>query len=705
MTSSVEKLAGIIKSVVLSSALVALPSVAAGPPEDTAFLDFPMVNSVSAARAPAIAWLIRQGGQTKVMFARGPEFKPIQLYARPDADGEPVAEIRLSPDGGQVAFVTGVAMPGRDEGYNPASLIDPPRPIVWLIKTRAGAMPTKIGIGTSPLFTPNGRLLTFRRGRDLWSKQARNRDTATVLIAGGASFIHPIWTPDGKSLFFVQDRGGWSSLGRYDIGSDRIRWIVTGPGRLGSPTLSPDGKSIAYFRWPARQHGVSYDEYENELVSLETVDVQASTISSLWHSTNPAGIQVSNDDTSNLRWADDRNIIFRAEPDGWARLYAINRTGGAPRALTRANCEVAESALIAPDVLFVIHNCGDLDTRRLSTVDIRTGAERSLDSNDTVLANALAIQDGRWVAYTGAGSSEPSLLRILDIRTRKLVYSEHAASYGYTYRFAAPPPQVVSFTAADGTRVSGQLFLPNGNGAHPAIVFAHGGPKEQMFPGFHFQSYYAYDYAMNRRFAELGYAVLSVNFRSSTGYGQSFREAKGRAWRNASDYQDIIAARQFLASQSDVDPSRIGIWGTSYGGFLAALGLARNSDLFAAGVAVHGVFDWSWSSGLPDRPNPTKAFGVGQAEKATAFEASPVAAINTWKSPVLLLAGDQDMNVDMLETVNLARKLADQGVPARTVVIPGEAHRMIRHSSWVRLWTEQMRFLNERLAPHFTIAP
>lgn len=316
-----------------------------------------------------------------------------------------------------------------------------------------------------------------------------------------------------------------------------------------------------------------------------------------------------------------------------------------------------------------------------------------------MLANAAPIAGGRWVAFTGAAADDPSLLRIVDPRTRRLVFAERASDHGYAYRFDAPVPQVVTFTAADGTKLSGQLFLPKGGDAHPAIVFAHGGPKEQMFPGFHYQSYYAFDYAMNRRFAELGYAVLSVNFRSSSGYGQIFREAPGRAWRAASDYQDVVAARHFLASRSDVDPKRIGIWGTSYDGYLTGLALARDSDLFVAGVAAHGVFDWSWSSGLSDRPNPTRAFGVGQGQKAQAFSALPVSAIDRWKSPILLFAGDQDMNVDMLETVDLARKLADRGVLARVVIVPGEAHRLIRYTSWARLWREQQRFFDQALAP------
>src|SRR5499427_9657490 len=106
---------------------------------------------------------------------------------------------------------------------------------------------------------------------------------------------------------------------------------------------------------------------------------------------------------------------------------------------------------------------------------------------------------------------------------------------------------------------------------------------------------------MNQYLASRGYVVLSVNYRSGIGYGRGFREAPGRAGRGASEYQDVVAAGKYLQSRPEVDASRVGLWGGSYGGYLTALGLARNSDLFAAGVDFHGVHDWSVF--LPSGPN------------------------------------------------------------------------------------------------------
>ncbi len=666
--------------------------------DDSLFLKFPMATAVSTAEVPAFAWLVRQGENSALMFARAPAFKPVKLFAKSDVDGQPITSVDTSPDGKFVAFRTGVPFSGSGEAFNPASLVEPPKAILWLMPTSAGSQPVSLGVGSVHSFSPDGKRMLFRQGRDLWSADLTDPAAKpTMLVPGGAGFGQAIWTKDSQTLIFVQDRGGWSFLGRYTLGADRVQWLVTGPNRLSSPSLSPDGRTVAYLRWPAREHTVSYDLTENQSFAVETVDLASGQVRTMHEAAGKAGSQSSDDPEGHLRWADDRNLVFRSEEDGWARLYAIARSGGKPRALTPGNCEVAESELAAADTLFVVHNCRNLDTRQLSRITVSTAQERAIPSDDVVMGLAGAVGDGRYVAFTGGNARNAPLLRILDLNSGKLALAERPSAYGYSHRFKAPAPQVVRLKATDGGTVPAQLFLPAKKGPHPALVYVHGGPPRQMFPAFHFGSYYANDYAVNRQLAERGYAVVSINYRSGVGYGRAFREAPKRAWRGASEYADVLGAGQWLAQRDDINPKRIGIWGGSYGGLLTAQALARNSDLFAAGVAVHGVFDWSWPSPTPGHQNPSRLFGVGEADKPLAFQSSPVGAIEGWKSPVLLFSGDRDMNVDVLETVDLHQKLRDKGVDVRTVIVPGEAHDIIRHSSWVELWRETQRFFEEKL--------
>ena len=154
-----------------------------------------------------------------------------------------------------------------------------------------------------------------------------------------------------------------------------------------------------------------------------------------------------------------------------------------------------------------------------------------------------------------------------------------------------------------------------------------------MLLGFHYMEYYHNAYAMNQYLASKGYTVLSVNYRLGIMYGRAFREPPKSVWRGASEYQDVVAGAKFLQTLDNVDPQRIGLWGGSYGGFLTAMGLARNSDIFKAGVDFHGVHDWAiflpmWADNVEAAPDIKEA-------RELAFKSSPVASIANWRSPVL----------------------------------------------------------------------
>jgi dipeptidyl aminopeptidase/acylaminoacyl peptidase len=219
----------------------------------------------------------------------------------------------------------------------------------------------------------------------------------------------------------------------------------------------------------------------------------------------------------------------------------------------------------------------------------------------------------------------------------------------------------------------------------------HGGPVRQMLLGWHYLYYYHNSYAMNQYLASRGYMVLSVNYRSGIGYGRGFRMAQHRGARGASEYQDVYAAAKYLRDRDDVDKKRVGLWGGSYGGYLTALGLARNSDVFAAGVDFHGVHDWSQRvAGLPLQFN-------SQDQNRIARESSPIASVDKWKSPVLLIHGDDDRNVEFAQTVNLVRRLRANNVYFEEIIYPDEIHDFLLHKDWLRAYHASADFFDKHL--------
>src|SRR6266540_6947793 len=258
-------------------------------------------------------------------------------------------------------------------------------------------------------------------------------------------------------------------------------------------------------------------------------------------------------------------------------------------------------------------------------------------------------------------------------------------------------PQQVIFSGADGMKIHGQLFLPSKmdrNKRCPAVIFFHGGSRRQMLLGWHYMYYYRNAYALNQYLANHGYIVLSVNYRSGIGYGMEFREALNYGATGGSEFNDVMGAGIYMRNRPDVDAKRIGLWGGSYGGYLTAMGLSRASDLFAAGVDMHGVHDWN----IVVRNFVPAYDPLAKPEAARlAFESSPLSSIKTWRSPVLLIHGDDDRNVPFSETVHLVEALRNQGVKFEQLIFPDEIHDFLRHEDWLRAYRASADFLDRHL--------
>lgn len=215
-----------------------------------------------------------------------------------------------------------------------------------------------------------------------------------------------------------------------------------------------------------------------------------------------------------------------------------------------------------------------------------------------------------------------------------------------------------------------------------------------MLLGWHPMEYYSNAYGMNQYLASLGYIVLSVNYRSGIGYGEEFREALNYGATGASEFNDVLGAGLYLGSRPDVDAAHIGVWGGSYGGYLTALALARASDMFAAGADMHGVHDWNLELG-----NWLPAYDPAADPEAarTAWNSSPLSSVSTWRSPVLLIQGDDDRNVQFSQTVQLAEALRKQKVSVEELVFPDEIHDFLLHRDWIAAYSASAKFFEQHL--------
>ncbi len=223
-----------------------------------------------------------------------------------------------------------------------------------------------------------------------------------------------------------------------------------------------------------------------------------------------------------------------------------------------------------------------------------------------------------------------------------------------------------------------------------------------MLLGWHYMGYYSNDYAVNQYLASRGFIVLSVNYRLGIGYGYAFHQPENAGARGASEYLDVLAGAKYLQGRPDVDASRIGIWGGSYGGYLTALALGRNSDIFSAGVDIHGVHNWDRQRrGTPNLSAALAGDGITmddlQRAARVVYESSPISSVKTWKSPVLLIHADDDRNVDFHQTVDLKQRLLAQGVAVDELVIPDDIHDFLLWRSWRTVAGATTAYLEKRL--------
>ena len=666
----------------------------------------PFNSGLTAAPAGGkLAWLSNAEGRRNVWVAtpgtdgKGYSAHAITQYSKDD--GQEISDLSWSADAMSIAYTRGGDADDPEKmAPNPALL---PQGVTQqvLVASLDGGAPRTISPGHSAVFAPVGGRLAWILDGQIWSEDfsAPSPHPAQLLHTLGVS-ESLTWSPDGTQLAFVSNRGSHSFIGVYAFASNTLRYLDPGTDHDRYPVWSPDGRQIAFIRVPySKLENFDRPQRSGRPWSIRVADVSTGIGKQVWRAEpGPGSVFHELDSGRQLFWAAGNRLIFPWEGDGWMHLYAVPVAGGPATLRTPGSFEV-EGAAISPDRQRIVYvsNQNDIDRRHLWTFPVAGGAPQSLTHGESIEATPVYTSDNKTVALLHANAQipmEPAVLnadgRVADLAPGTLPASFPAAQL--------VTPHQVLFNATDGWRIHGQLFHPaDGAGCvrHPAVVFVHGGSQRQMLLGWHPMGYYANSYALNQYLTNHGYIVLSVNYRSGTGYGLNFREATNYGPTGASEFRDVAGAALYLRSRCDVDPAHIGIWGGSWGGFLTALALARASDLFAAGVDMSGVHDWNIDN--PHNFDISDTAADPDARWRLAWQSSPLAYVDRWKSPVLLIQGDDDRDVPFLQTVELAAALRQRHVAVQTLIFPDEVHDFLLHRDWVAAYAASANFFDQQL--------
>ncbi len=526
---------------------------------------------------------------------------------------------------------------------------------------RSGKAPAVRWIGNGPWFWIER--LDQRRVRDVWLSDALTAAQPTVrrqkmAFPGDAEIPVPeLWLADAESGTAHRiAASGWDYLGNMDIGAGGI-------------ATSRDGNDVLFARI-AR----GYDRVELAAVSI--ADGSVRTV--LKEPPGPSGVRY-------IEFVELKDgYLWKSDRDGWAHYYLYSRDGRTARQITRGAFSVDRVVHVdetAGDMVFTAFADAKGSSGRSQLHRVRLdGTELVRLDNDTATHIVSASPDGAYLVDTVVRPDAMPKFILRDRSGRVLDLLEHAEESAFA-QHGWRPPVPLDLRAADGrTRIEGMMWLPpKMTGArYPVVVQAYPGPSNDVVPTGFVPAH------PNAALAELGFVVVTFGQRGGAptrGKDYQFFARRPGTMRDYAIEDNAAALAQLADVFPFVDLDRVGIWGRSGGGFMAATAMLVRPDFYKVGVSIAGNHDnniyeqnsTEFNFGWPSRPYPTNV------ELAARL-----------RGKLLIAHGDEDDDVHVAHSLRLVRSLIDAGKRFDLLILPGEAHskyasatdRYLRRRTW-----------------------
>lgn len=588
-------------------------------------------------------------------------------------------------------------------------------------------------------FSPDGQRLVYvvdTSGQfNLWRQPATGGwpDQLTLFDQDATRAV--AWSPDGARLLFNADRDGTEKYQLYELPAEggwpeRLTDRPDVQYLMGPEGFSPDGRRFAYAANERSQTDV--DVLLRDLATGEVRPVLAGNAFFTPAAWSPDGRYLlavdvrSNTDQDvhllDLATGDRRHLTPHEgevvyEPGPWAAdgsgFYLLSDLGREHRALAFYDLRHSQMRWVETPEWNVELLDGSRDGRYLAWVVNEEGWSRlfvrHLPSDQTVdlpalppgVIQALAFApNGSRLALRLTGPTRPADVYVLDLEAADAGRQPEARQITFSMLGGIPPeamvePELVRYPTFDGRRIPAFLFRPRDaspSSPVPVVLSIHGGPEAQERPIYT----PLYQYLLSQ-----GIGVLAPNIRGSTGYGKSYQQLIHRDW-GGGELRDLEAAAQYLRSLEWVDPTRIGVFGGSFGGFATLSAVSRLPDYWAAAVDIVGPSNLiTFVRAVPPTWRRFMAKWVGDPEedRDLLIERSPITFADQIRAPLLVIQGANDPRVVKGESDQMVERLRARGVPVEYLVFEDEGHGFTRRANQLRAFRATADFFVRHLLP------
>ncbi|WP_322795055.1 S9 family peptidase [Tepidiforma sp.] len=525
---------------------------------------------------------------------------------------------------------------------------------------------------------------TISRGTLYFVGQADQRIYRQDLAGGRPRPITPAFgaastptvSPDGRWLAYVHSVDDVDCIAVVDTeGRNWPRRLATGRDFYMQPAWHPSGRQLAWIEWD--HPSMPWDATDLRLADLDTSGELPAVASSRIIAGGP--------ETSIFQPAfspDGAALYFVSDETGWGHLYRYDLSTGALRQLTSGEAEHGTPAWMHGMRTFAVLDSGTVIAvssragfHALVAVD-PDGAVRDLahlHPGYTALANPAARPGSAQVALVASGGQQPPRVIVVDTADPFPAPSvRRRADAEIVPPSALSAPQPVTWTSFDGEPAHGLYYPPasegfQSEGAPPLIVLVHGGPTSQAIASWNSQAQY---------FATRGYAVLIPNYRGSTGYGRAYMLKLRHNW-GIYDVQDARTGAEDLARRGLADPTRLVIMGGSAGGFTVLQSLVEHPGFYRAAICMFGVanqFTLAADTHKFEARYLDSLLGPLPEAAAIYRERSPIFHADRIRDPIAVFQGEIDRVVPREQSDTIVASLRARGVPHEYHVYPGEGH-------------------------------